>query len=78
MTQFCGTYSLIGVGVSDYWSPQNFDTLYGEHIQSKIMRDVLKVWVILQKKLSPIIYVTTCSDLRKEHGFVKVKIKITI
>ena len=30
---------------------------HGEHIESKIMHNVLKVWVSLQKKFSPLVYV---------------------
>ena len=48
---------ILDVGVCAYWSPHYFDTLHGEHIQSKFMRNVLKAWFILQKKMSPIIYV---------------------
>ena len=66
------------VSVCAYWSSKNFDTLHGEHIQSEIMYDVLKVWDILQKKLSPIIHVTSCSVLTQDHGFDKVKIKVVI
>ncbi len=33
--------------VCAYGSPQYFDVLDGEHIESKIMRNVLKVWVSL-------------------------------
>ena len=42
----------LDVGVCVYGSPQYFDTLHGKHVQSKIMRNVLRVWVILQKKIS--------------------------
>ncbi len=42
------------------------------------MHSVLKAWVILQKKNSPIIYVPICGSLCQEHAFDQVKIKITI
>ena len=43
--------------VCAYGSPQYFDVFDGEHIESKIMHNVLKVWVSLQKKFSPLVYV---------------------
>ena len=52
--------------VCTYGSPQYFDTLDGEHIEGKIMRNVLKTWVILLKKCSPIVYVTSCGTLSQE------------
>ena len=55
-----------------------FDALNGEHIESKIMRNVLKAWVSLQKKISPFVYVPSCGTLSQEHCFAQVKIKITI
>ena len=69
---------LCRLGVCDYGSPQYFDTLDGKHIESEIMTNVLNAWVILQKKISPIIYVPNCGSLSQEHGFTQVKIKITI
>ena len=69
---------LFNVKVCANGSPQDFDALDGEHIESKIMHNVLKTWVILQKKFSPFVYVTTCGTLSQEHCFVQVKIKIDI
>ena len=40
---------VFNVNVCAQGSPQYFDTLDGEHIGSKIMRNVLKAWVVLQK-----------------------------
>ena len=68
----------LDVGVCAYGSPQYLDTLHGKHVQSKIILNVLKAWVILQKKFSPIIHVPSCGTLSQEHGFVQVKIKIAI
>ena len=59
-------------------SPQYFDALDGEHVGSKIMRNALKAWVVLQKKLSPLEYVPGCGALSQEHCFAQVKIKIAI
>ena len=39
---------------------------------------VLKVWVILQKKISPLEYVSGCGALSQEHCFSQVKVKIVI
>ena len=64
--------------MSAYGSPQYFDTLDGEHIESKIMRNVLKAWVSLQKKINPLVYVPRCGSLIQEHCFDQVKIKIAI
>jgi hypothetical protein len=61
-----------------YGSPQYFDTLDGEHIESKIMHNVLKAWVILQKKMRPFVYLPICGTLSQEHGFAQVTIKIAI
>ena len=61
-----------------YGSPQYFDTLDGEHIESKIMRNVLKAWVILQKKMRPFVYLPIRGTLSQEHGFAQVTIKIAI
>ncbi len=68
----------LNVDVCAYVSPQYFDALDGEHIESKIMRNVLESWVILQKKISPFVYVPSCGTLSQEHCFVQVKIKIVI
>ena len=51
---------------------------HGEHIESKIMWNTLKSWVILQKKISPLEYVSDCGVLIQEQCLVQVKIKITI
>ena len=64
--------------MSAYGSPQYFDTLDGEHIESKIMYNVLKDWVIPQEKCSPFVYVPRCGTLSQEHCFAQVKIKIVI
>ena len=42
------------------------------------MRNALKAWVVLQKKLSPLEYVPGCGALSQEHCFAQVKIKIAI
>ena len=69
---------VLNVNVCAQGSPQYFDVLDGEHIGSKIMRNVLKDWVVLQKKLSPLEYVSDCGALSQEHCFTQVKIKIAI
>ena len=61
-----------------YGSPQYFDTFDGEHIESKIMHNVLKAWVILQKKMRPFVYLPIRGTLSQEHGFAQVTIKIAI
>ena len=68
----------LNVDVCAYGSAQSFDALDGEHIESKIMRNVLKAWVSLQKKISPFVYVPSCGTLSQEHCFAQVKIKIAI
>ena len=50
---------------------QVLNTLHGEHIQGEILRNVLKSWVILQKKFSLI-------TLTQEHSLVKIEIKVAI
>ena len=40
---------ILDVSVCTFWSPKYFNTLHGEHIQSEILRNVLKTRVILQK-----------------------------
>ena len=57
---------------------QYFNTLHREHIRGEILWNVLKVWVVLQKNLSPIIYVTRCGVLRQEHSLTQIEIKITV
>ena len=69
---------VFNVNVCAQGSPQYFDALDGEHIGSKIMGDALKAWVILQEKLSPLVYVPNCGALSQEHCFAQVKIKIAI
>ena len=64
--------------VCAYGSPQYFDAFDGEHIETKIMRNVLKAWVSLQKKFSPLVYVPSCGALNQEHCFAQVKIKVVI
>ena len=42
------------------------------------MRNVLKAWVILQKKMRPFVYLPIRGTLSQEHGFAQVTIKIAI
>ncbi len=42
------------------------------------MGNVLKAWVSLQKKLSPLVYVPSCGALSQEHCFAQIKIKVAI
>ena len=44
----------LDIGVYAYGSSKYFDTMHSKYIQSKIMHNVLKACVILQKKFSPI------------------------
>ena len=69
---------VFNVNVCAQGSPQYFDALDGEHIGSKIMGDALKAWVILQEKLSPLVYLPNCGALSQELCFAQVKIKIAI
>ena len=72
------SHLILDVSVCAYWSPKYFNTLHGEHIQSEILLNVLKAWVILQKNLRLIIHVTCCGALSQEHGFTEIEIKVAI
>ena len=65
-------YIVFNVNVCVQGSPQYFDALDGEHIGSKILYNALKAWVILQEKLSPLVYVPICGVLSQEHCFAQV------
>ncbi len=71
-------YVVLNEDVCGYGNPQYFDDFDGERIESKIMRNVLKSWVSLQKKFSPLVHVPSCGALNQEHCFAQVKIKVAI
>ena len=49
-----------------------------EHIWSEIIRNALKVRVILQKILGPFIDMTGCGALSQDHSLTHIEIKITV
>ena len=66
----------LDVGVCDEWGPQDFNTLHSEHIRGEILLNVLKVRVVLQEKLSPIIYVSRGSALSQDHNLTQKASKV--
>ena len=58
--------------------PQHFDALYREHHCSEVIRNALKVRVILKKMLSRFVDMPSGRALCQDHSLAHIKVQVTV
>ena len=73
------SHEIFDVAVGAYRGPQDFNSLYREHLRGEIIGHVLKAVVRLKKMLGPFVQVTRGDRaLCQEFGLTHVKIQVAV